>query len=147
MEYKNIALFLPLAFVVLVLSGCGTIPMVNSAWLDHNLSFSTGDTTWLGGLKLLGDLVSLSVSNNRDFLYAAIVVKDSPDPDVAAYSHSLAAKGLTLWIDPRGGDQRALAFIFVGWRNRTLRRPPAMPKPRTWRKTASSSIKTVAPGV
>jgi hypothetical protein len=70
---------------------------------------------WPGGVTAISDVVSLGVSNNHESLFLALVVLNSNDNDEpAAYARSLAAGGLTVWMDPHGSDRRIFGIHFQG---------------------------------
>jgi hypothetical protein len=115
MFHKTPLSLVSLALMALLVSGCGSLLFLKSTWLDHGLAMSTDVTAWPGGVTAVGDIVSLGASNDGDFFYLALVVLDSINSDEpAAYAHSLAAEGLTVWMDPQGADHKAFGIHFRG---------------------------------
>jgi hypothetical protein len=104
-----------LVLMALLEGGCGSLLLVRSTALDHDLSLSTDIRDWPGGVTAVGDAVSLGSSNNSDFLFIALVVRDFKNSDDnPLYAHSLAAGGLTVWVDPQGSDHKTFGIHLRG---------------------------------
>lgn|GEM_PF-5907074 len=115
MKSKTRWVFFALSFAAMLVSGCGSIPLLKSTWLDHDLALGPDTKDWPGGLSAVGDMVSVGTSNNRDWLFLALVVQDFKNTDDnPPYAHSLAANGLTVWVDPQGGDHKTFNLSFRG---------------------------------
>lgn len=93
-----------MAFLILLTGGCSSLDM-KSTWLDRDLPLNSNTKDWPGGVNTLyGEKISLGASNNRDYLFLALVIHDSGGGVYSNYSHAIAATGLTTWIDPKGED-------------------------------------------
>ncbi len=101
--------------MTMLVGGCGSLLLLKSTWADQGLARGADVQDWPGGVTAVGDAVSLGISNNDDFLFLALVVKDFINTnDNPPYAHSLAANGMTVWVDSQGGDRKALSIHFRG---------------------------------
>jgi hypothetical protein len=107
--------FLPFLFLGAFLAcGCGTLQM-KSSWLDRDPTLGGDIKDWPGGMNALGDSVSIGASNNGDFLCLALAVRDADNGEyVTCYTRELAARGLTVWMDPQGGDGKSFGILLQG---------------------------------
>ncbi len=123
MGRKTGALCPPLALAILLLGGCSSLDL-RSTWLDHDLILNGNVKDWPGGVSpLYGEKVSMGASNNFDSLFIALVVKDSAGNVYSNYSHAIAVKGLTTWIDPHGEDAWTFGIRLLGMEDPGFERP------------------------
>jgi hypothetical protein len=110
---KNIGIIL---FTALILLGPGCSSLYfKSAWLDRPLSINEDAQTIPGGVDALyGEKIYIGASNNSQYLWLAMVVKDSDGGTYSNYSHGIAMGGLTVWIDPKGEAAKTLGIRLRG---------------------------------
>lgn len=124
MGRKTGALWPPLALAILFLGGCSSLDL-RSTWLDHDLVLNGNVKDWPGGVNpLYGEKISMGASNNADSLFIALVVKDSAGGVYSNFSRTIAVKGLTTWIDPRGEDAWSFGIRLMGMEDPGFERPP-----------------------
>jgi hypothetical protein len=99
-----------LIFSVSFMGGCGTIRQ-KSVWMDYDITIDGNDEDWHGDMKEIQDKkVFLGVANNDDFLYLILAIRDSGEGTASNYIRSIAAGGLTVSFDPKGGENRAFSI-------------------------------------
>lgn len=114
MGHKTGARWLFWILALFLTGGCSPLYM-KSTWLNHDLVLNGDVKDWPGGVNpLYGEKISMGASNNGDFLFLALVIRDSTGGVYTNYSHSIAAKGLTAWIDPHGEDARRFGIRLMG---------------------------------
>jgi hypothetical protein len=124
---KTVLSLSSVALIAFFVSGCGSLLFLKSTWLDHDLAAGTDVAAWPGGVTAIGDVVSLGVSNNSEFLYLTLVVQDFKNTnDNPPYANSLAANGLTVWLDPQGADHKAFGIHFRGMEEPESGKPDAV---------------------
>ena len=99
--------FGPALCLLVLLSGCGgSAPLVESSRADATIDGKAED--WSGGLRLVdGERgLSLGLRNDDDALYSVVVVRDR------FKALQILRGGLTVWIDPLGGDAKTVGFRF-----------------------------------
>jgi hypothetical protein len=95
------------------MAGCETMEM-KSAWQGSDIPANTDVGNWPGNVTKLGDgKVTLTASNNGDFLYLALAVNDLEGDIYSQYAKALGTNGLTVWLDPQGADQKFFGIRFL----------------------------------
>ncbi len=105
------------AIAVCQLTGCETADL-KSAWQAQDMairpSIQPGISDWAGPMSQFEDgKVSLGVSNNGEFLYLALAVNDLEGDVYTQYAQVLETNGLTIWLDPNGGDEKFFGIRFL----------------------------------
>ena len=141
MGHKTGARWLFWILALFLTGGCSPLYM-KSTWLNHDLVLNGDVKDWPGGVNpLYGEKISMGASNNGDFLFLALVIRDSTGGVYTNYSHSIAAKGLTAWIDPHGEDARRFGIRLMGMEDPGFERPPLE------RPSASSDTGSAVPSM
>ena len=99
------ALFL--AAAVLAAAGCsrGRIYLVNSLGAPHAITVDGETGDWYGALSYISKAqVFVGFVNDRDALYICLT------REAAGEGPSVPMGGLTVWIDPSGGDAKKLGL-------------------------------------
>jgi hypothetical protein len=87
-------------------AGCG-LPTVKSQWLGHPAAVDGDLAKWQGSLYSLADgQVYLGVRNDRSDLYLCLATSS------ANLERQFVRSGVTCWIDPQGGTNKALGLRF-----------------------------------
>lgn len=95
------ALSLPVA-----VSAAGAKDIVfKTGWKDRDIVIDGRNDDWQGALGYLGDpVVALGFLNDASGLYVCIAT------NVPALSEGLLRRGMTVWIDPKGGKKKTLGI-------------------------------------
>jgi hypothetical protein len=99
------ALFVALSLPV-VLPAAGAKDIVfKTGWKDRDIVIDGRNDEWQGALGYLGDpVVALGFLNDASGLYVCIAT------NVPALSKGLLQRGMTVWIDPKGGKKKTLGI-------------------------------------
>ncbi len=87
-------------------SGCNQ-PELKGGWADREIRIDGDLADWGGeGSWFDNERVTVGACNDDHFLYLML---SSPDP---TFLRHVVAQGLTVWIDPRGGKDKALGIRY-----------------------------------
>jgi hypothetical protein len=115
-----------IAFLAALLGGCGE-PKLESRWCDREIVIDGDHMEWEGAVVRPGDTDAVvGLLNDDAHLYLCLSSIDE------GITRQVLGGGLTLWIDPQGGKERALGFRFpLGARTREAHRelPEQRPDP------------------
>jgi len=99
---------LPLGLLLLAGVGCSSTQSLQSAPMSAPITLDGSDEDWAGALQPVADQPGLGVGvrNDGEALYVVAVLRNEAQVRQAVRS------GLTLWLDPAGGTDRALGVRF-----------------------------------
>lgn len=95
--------------LVLGLAGCSsyTTYMTKSLPAVQEMKIDGKTEDWLGALSIIEDgAVSVGFRNDRESLYVCLMVEEE------FLQAQILRRGLTLWLDPRGGTAKALGIRY-----------------------------------
>jgi len=94
------------AVLVLTLSGCGTVELA-STWRTSEIVVDGRSGDWGGHLRVVEKTpYAVGVLNDGEFLYLCL------RGDAAAGAGSFERAGLTVWLDPKGGQQHFIGIHY-----------------------------------
>jgi hypothetical protein len=103
---KSIASGAAAAGLILALSACGTIDIA-SAWRASEIVVDGRAGDWGGHLRVIEKTpFAVGVLNDGDHLYVCLRA------DAAAGAAGIDRTGMTVWIDPKGGNQKFLGVHY-----------------------------------
>ncbi len=90
---------------ILSLYGCRTMELV-STWKDSELYIDRDSSEWQQSPVEIEDKISLSVSNDRDYLYLSLTTHDHE------IQRKMLLQGLTVWFDREGGKEKRFGIRY-----------------------------------
>jgi hypothetical protein len=103
---KRALLIVAAAALTLLSSACGPVD-IQSRWRTAEIKIDGRADDWEGALRRIEDSpVSVGVANDDQYVYICLQVQD---PRVVA---PLLRRGLVVWFDPAGGQDRVLGLKF-----------------------------------
>lgn len=95
--------------LTLGLAGCGTAStyLAVSRPLERQVTIDGRSDDWVGSLNIVADAhLEEGFLNDQDFLYVSLVTEDE------SLRKEIARGGLTVWLDPKGGDEKVLGIKY-----------------------------------
>jgi hypothetical protein len=90
-----------------ILNGCSTTVQMTSSWNDKTITIDGSDADWGTSLNPVAHSpVAVGIRNDGEFLYVCL---STQDPFLQA---QILNRGLTLWFDPKGGEEEAFGIHF-----------------------------------
>ncbi len=116
-------LLVMLLFVALQM-GCRSVLRLESTWRSRDISIDGKSDDWMG-LKYYFEDVSVSVGliNDDRHLYVSMMTENR------LVMSQIMMQGLTLWLDPKGGKEKALGIKFPLGRQEGERKQEGGPVP------------------
>lgn len=104
---KRHIIFLLIAFLLLFMQiGCSTLEL-ESTWKDRDIALDGKGGDWLGTKYYFEDLaISVGLINDSQYLYVSMMTEN---PMIQA---QIVRKGLTVWLDPKGGKDKTFGIKF-----------------------------------
>ena len=100
---------LVMGVLVLGLASCGTARtyIAESRPPGRQVTIDGRSDDWVGSLNIVADAnLEEGFLNDRDFLYVSFVTEDE------SLRRQIVRGGLTVWFDPKGGDERVLGIKY-----------------------------------
>jgi hypothetical protein len=134
--------------VILGLAGCGTARtyITESRAPGIKIMIDGKSDDWIGSLNIIAEgNLEEGFLNDQDFLYVSFVTEDE------SLRKQIARGGLTVWFDPKGGDEKVLGIKYpVGIprveRPATQKEEADGPPPNEPAGGAESSLEIYRPG-
>ncbi|MGZ7066381.1 MAG: hypothetical protein ACXVI6_08500 [Candidatus Aminicenantales bacterium] len=95
--------------LILCLAGCGTARtyITESRPPEHQVTIDGRSDDWMGSLNIIAAAnLEEGFLNDQDFLYVSFVTEDE------SLRRQIARGGLTVWFDPKGGDEKVLGIKY-----------------------------------
>ncbi len=104
---RSVPLTTLLLFVLVLSAGCGGED-IESRWRDREITIDGDASEWRGTEQYSDDKkgVRFAVFNDGDFLYICFTTWNTKT------QQQILVRGLTVWFDPEGGDERAYGIDF-----------------------------------
>ena len=94
-------------FATLCSTACGGGLKVNSQWRDHDIVVDGMHDEWQGEMTYVEKKkVAVGFSNDADYLYVSVHTSDR------SVERQVMARGLYLWVDPKGGTGHIFGIRF-----------------------------------
>lgn len=104
--YKYSSYLLLLLLFVVMQIGCSTLKL-ESAWRNHDIVIDGKSGDWLGAKYYFEDIsVSVGLINDDHHLYVSLMTENR------MILAQIMRKGLTLWLDPKGGKDKTFGIKF-----------------------------------
>ncbi len=107
------AFLLVLFFSFLMHMNCSTLQL-ESTWKDRDITLDGKGGDWLGSKYYFEDVaISIGLINDAQYLYVSMMTEN---PMIRA---QIMRKGLTVWLDPKGGKNKTFGIKYPLGRQRT----------------------------
>ncbi len=95
--------------LTLILAGCSTTRtyLADSRVLERQIAIDGRSDDWIGALNIVTDAnLEEGFLNDQNFLYVSFITEDE------SLRKKIARGGLTVWFDPKGGDEKVLGIKY-----------------------------------
>ena len=92
--------------IIYLLSGCSN-PIIESFWLEDNITIDGYKNDWKGSLKYYEDeKVAIAVSNDEKYMFLCLTTSDK------SKIMKILGTGFTVWFDPQDSDGETIGIQY-----------------------------------